>query len=95
MYGSPGNSLIVGCLMKWPFLIPIAIIGAGGLVYQSCFGDEPVTAVTPPPAIIVPTVVPKAVEQPKALVAEQPKVVEPPKAVEPPLPLPPKKKIKG
>lgn len=93
MYGGIGNSLLVGCLMKWPWLIPVAMIGAGGLVYQSCFdGSDTTIPVVPPPAVVVPaeTTTPVVVMP----LAKPEPVVETPKVVVPPTPLPPKK-VKG
>jgi hypothetical protein len=91
MYGGIGNSLLAGCVMKWPWLIPVAMIGAGGLVYDSCFGPAPVTpVVVVAPAPVVAVAPAPVVTQPAPFVQVTP---EPPKAIDPPPPL--KKKPKG
>jgi hypothetical protein len=93
MYGGIGNSLLAGCIMKWPWLIPVAMFGLGGVVYESCFGGSASVAPTVAPAAVAPA--PTPVVAPASVVeVPKPIVVEPPKPVTPPPPLPPKK-IKG
>lgn len=97
MYGGIGNSLLVGCLMKWPWLIPAAMFGVGGLVYESCFdGSSSSTPIIPPPTVVVPAekvtpVVVVPLVKPAEPVATP---TESPAPVTTPQPLPPKK-VKG
>ncbi len=38
MYGGLNNSLIVGCALKWPWLIPVLALGVPVLFYpNACY----------------------------------------------------------
>ena len=91
MYGGIGNSLLVGCLLKFPVMIPVIAL-TGGIFYSAVCDAPPAapSAPMPEPAIVNAVYVPPPVVV--APVVTPPVVVEDPKPVLKPLP---KKKIPG
>ena len=91
MYGGIGNSLLVGCLLKFPVMIPVIAL-TGGIFYSAVCDTPPVAPSAPMPEVVKVVAPAPAPVVTRAVIVTPPPVVEPPKVV--PQPLPPKK-IKG
>jgi hypothetical protein len=93
-----GNSLLAGCILKWPWLVIPALAVSGGLLYTTICGEAPIAEPQKPPVVVVtPT------PQPEVIIPPAPKFevitpsdVQQVKPTPVPLkPVPPKKKNNG